>query len=1005
MMSYFLMLSILAAGSHPRLYETPQDVARLKTNITRFQWAQDYAKQMQAGTEKYLAMTDDQLRAIVPAPGSTFAYGFSGCPICGASWSSWGAGGLATIDQPNQVTCTKCKHVFPDSDHPDSGGGWHDPKSGKNYYFLGCYNAQAAQEITLRALKSLAISYTITSDERYAHAAAVMFDSLADTYPTAIVGSIDYPQKDNNGRLERPQYQVARVLVLLADYLDLLCNSPEFSKPAKNAKGTIRQHVEEDIIRDGGNYCYQKVIDGHMVLTNGQADYVRGSLAAGIMLDEKKFTDVAISGPYRLQNFLDNCLDRDGQYYESSVGYSEHCLGLYVDMAEMLYNLRTAEHPNGINLYANKRFQKALVDACMDIDVLGHIPRFGDWGADVSAITGPATHYSRFPYVFSELLLARETNESARERWLSMRNYFADGDVEGHRNPKAFLDMAGWFAFHAEPVTKPKSVTQLKPRGVLGGRGIMTLRSGEAPDGRAVLMRYGASLNHGHLDDLNLNVFGLGRELTYDLGYALGSAHVQVGWSKLTASHNLVVVNERSQMQAPGSGGSPYFYVQRGPVRAMEASSEASYSSEGVKTYRRTTALLDLPKGGYLVDIFRVEGGHQHDLMWHFGGKLDHITGATMDEPRTTGSLAGPDYEWGHKVGPAGYLIGSADKPDYWNPPPGNGYGFLCDFAKGSDPASELIATYSLDAENKQTIDLRLLPQPNSEVITARAPGIDQNAAKADYTILRRKGSDLSSAFISVVEPVEGNSCINSTRRLECASPDAVGVEVSTSTGTDYILSSISGKPAVFRNAAGDDIRFAGKFGFIRISKGRVQKGVLVGGTELATGSYRLTSDAAAISGKVTAVDNDKASLTLDTNQLSKSRTASDTILYLSRSAYSHVSPYRIKAANGKQVTLDGDFVLARGQVGEGKAALPDGILNIVPLPTARNVGYKITGRLRGKLIRNDRTGETSTIIDTAEDYITLRVTEPQKFAAGDNFTIFDVQPGDQFTLPAIAEK
>ena len=1004
------MLGILAFGAHPGLYQTPQDVARLRANVTRFQWGSEYATQMKSSAGKWVAMSDDQLRAIVPAPGSSFAYGFAGCPACGASWASWGGGGLCSLDQPNKVTCTKCERVFPDADYPDAGSGWHDPMSGKTYYFIGVYNAQAAQEITLHGLKFLAMSYAITQDERYAHAAAVLFDRLADTYPTATVGSTDYPMKGNHGRLERPQYQTARVLVLLADYLDLLYNSPEFARPSRSGSGTIREHVMRNIIRDGGEYCYKQATHGHMALTNGQADYVRGSLAAGIMLDDKKLRDAAIAGPFRLQNFLDNCIDRDGQYYETSVGYSEHGLHLYIDMAEMLYNMRTEEYPNGIDFYANPRFQRALVDAFIDIDVLGHMPRFGDWGPDTGVIGTDPGRYSRYPYLHSEILVARAKDDAARERWMAVRDYFVDGDLEARRNTKPFQGLAPWFAFHAEPGGKSTTLFDSKPRAVLGGRGIITLRSGQTPDGRAALLRYGASLNHGHKDDLGLNLYALGRELTYDLGYSLGSAHAQAGWTKHTAAHNLVVVNERNQMEAPGSGGSPHYYVDRQPIRAMEASAEASYSSEGVTTYRRTVALVDMPKGGYVVDIFRVEGGHQHDLMWHFGGKLESIGGATMSDPDPKGSLAGPEYEWGHKVGPAGYLIGCADKPDYWNPPPGNGYGFLCDVARGTNVSAECVVTYALaDPKTeprgekqppKHSIALRLLLQPDTELVTARAPGIHQDAAKADFTILRRRGDDLASGFISIVEPVEGEAGVKSAKRLTCDTEGCVGVEIRTSVGTDYVLSSMSGEPAVFRTAAGEEIRFTGRFGFLRVSGSKVEKGVLAGGTELSMGSYRLNSDRPQITGTVVAVDNEGSKLTLDTEPIS----GGEAIIYLTRDSYSRVSPYRMKLVDGKSVMLDGDFVLARGQVGTAKAGSADVIVNIVPLPTARNAGYKTTGVFRGKLITNDRTGETSTVIDTADDFITLRVKHPAKFPAGDSFTIYDIQPGDEFTVPVAVE-
>ncbi len=992
------MMAIMAPGGHPRLYETQADVARAKVNVQRFAWAKAYMDEVRKGADKWAAMSDDQLRALVPPIGSVFAYGFSGCPICGASWSSWGAGGIGSLDKPGMATCPKCHHSFPDADHPDSGQGWHEEKSGKTYYFVGCYNAYIAQQITLVALRQLSTAYAVTGDRKYSHAAAVLFDKLADLYPTSVVGSIDYPEgANNNGRLERPQYQVARVLVYLADYLDLLYNSPDFAARSASGKGSVREHIENDVIADGGKYCYDKAMGGHYGLTNGEADYVRGALAAGIMLDKTEWIDCATKSPYRMESFLDNCLDRDGQYYESSVGYSEHCLSLYLDAAEMLYNVRTPEYPNGINLYNHPKLRKALFDAQIDINVFGHMPRFGDWGAD----TGVVTTDSQFlpnPYAFSEYLTARATDPATRDYWAAARDFICEGNVEEHRAGDPVDYLKPWLLWHAEPVTKPKTQAKFEPRAVLGGRGIATLRSGSGADGRGALLRYGPSLNHGHYDDLNLNLYALGRELTYDLGYALGSAHAQVGWAKVTASHNLVVVNEQNQLESPGGGGSLDFYVERGCIRAAEASSEASYASEGVKTYRRTTALVEAGAGSYYVDFFRVAGGSQHDLMWHFFGKLNGVAGAELGEVQEQGSLAGADIDWGRKVGPSGYLIGCADKGDYWNPPPGNGYGFLYSIRRSKSVGPQCTATWQLDPEKPGSVNLTLLPEPGAELITAHAPGINPNAAQADYAILRRKGSSLNSTFISIVEPVEQSACVKSVTRLQSKTEGAVGVEVKTSSGTDYILSSNSPKPAVFQTTEGAQITFNGQFGFIRVVDGKVRQANLVGGTLLQMGSLKLIAPKRNTTGTVKAVDLEKAKLTLS----AKVHTPKEGIIYLSREGYSHSSPYRVRSIDGNSVTLDGDLVLARGQIGDAKPTAPDALMNVVPLPRATIVGLRPSGYFRGKLIRNDRTGAASTIVDVDGDQRTVHVNEPTKFRAGDSFTIFDLQAGDGFRLPCV---
>jgi hypothetical protein len=203
------------------------------------------------------------------------------------------------------------------------------------------------------------------------------------------------------------------------------------------------------------------------------------------------------------------------------------------------------------------------------------------------------------------------------------------------------------------------------------------------------------------------------------------------------------------------------------------------------------------------------------------------------------------------------------------------------------------------------------------------------------------------------------------------------------------------------KTVGGTEIHFNGQFGFIRIADGKVRQANLVGGTLLQMGSLKLTSPARNITGTVKAVDLEKAKLRLS----AKVHAPKEGIIYLSRKGYSHSSPYRIRSIDGNVVTLDGDLVLARGQIGDAKPAAPDALMNVVPLPRATIVGYQPSGYFRGKLIRNDRTGATSTVVDVDGDQRTVHVKAPTKFRAGDSFTIFDLQAGDGFRLPCVVGK
>ena len=269
-------------------------------------------------------------------------------------------------------------------------------------------------------------------------------------------------------------------------------------------------------------------------------------------------------------------------------------------------------------------------------------------------------------------------------------------------------------------------------------------------------------LNHGHDDDLNLNLFARGYELTYDLGYSLGSTHTQAGWAHQTASHNLVVVDERTQGEGKsGSGGSLHLFADLPAVKLIEASSESSYAARGVSLYRRTLALISAPGGGYAIDLFRVKGGQQHDYVFH---ALAEKAEVNWRWPKSGGArFAGEPYiTWGGQQLNDGDLAGHPNQP-YWNPPPGNGYGFLIRPRRGPT-AGEWSADWSVDAGNH--LRLAMAAQPGTQVITALAPGLYPSLPKARYVLARRIGTNLQSEFVSAIEPFGSSPLVRSVKRL-----------------------------------------------------------------------------------------------------------------------------------------------------------------------------------------------------------------------------------------------
>jgi len=1008
---------LLAAGAassevdvHPGLYITSEDVKRAKRNIERFSWARETFERIKDQADKWAGMSQDDLRAAIPPPGAHYAYGFSGCPECGASWHTWGRSGICDLRRPGVVQCPSCKKIFPDDEHPDSGEGWVDEATGNRYWFVATYNSYLAQTVTLYALDALSNAYALTDDEEYARAAAALFDGLAHVYPTCTVGSVDYPNAPG-GRLERTLYQVARVLVLLARYYDLIYDSSSLDEKSAFGEMATRDHIEENILRNGAKYCYEEGKRGYCGLTNGQADYVRGVLAVGLLLEMPLYIDWALSSPYAVFNFLDNNLDHDGQYYETSAGYSQHALNLYMDMAEMLANYRSEEYPSGIDLYSHPKFSKALVQGHLDILCAGHVPMFGDFGPDWKKLEKEP--FNSPAYIGAERLFRRARSPEEKKRRAGVLNNLCAGDVESAR-AEAPSFLRTWLLYHGEPV--PKASSSENPESsrsiLLDGKGIAILRSGHGPAGRAALIRYGPSVCHGHRDDLNVNFFALGRELTYDLGYYLGSAHVQKGWAHHTASHNLVVVNEKSQLQAGPSGGSAHLFADSDVLRMVEASSEASYKSEGVSLYRRTLALVDSDPGrSYLVDVFRVRGGTTHDLIWHAIGDELGVEGVSLGGIQSEGSLAGPEYDYGRRVGPDGDIIGEVDKGPYWNPPPGNGYGFLYNVQRGP-VERECAAAWTVDAKSAEVFRVSFFPPPGCELITAQAPGILPKLPNARYAILRRTGSDLDSAFVSVLQPFQSANPVESALGLEVedAESSPVGIEIGLrGGGTDYVLSAVDGSEEHHFETNGNAISLRGRFAFVRLRRGLPVKVLLLRSGSVSLGDLEVAVERPAYWGRVEDVDRENCTL-VTRRELPLDGSLVGQKVYINRRDYSRKSWYGIRSVStdgGRYlVRLDTDtLVLGRGYISAEAEPGMHELRNIVPLEKSTSCSRGNTGFFNGKLLKS-ADGTCAPVIDVlaAGGKKTILVPDASQFEKGQDITIYDVQAGDTFEIPTLVD-
>lgn len=739
---------------HPCLYKTRADVRRALENIEKHQWAAEYVENMREQADEWLQRSDEWLLAQIPEPGAAFAEGFSGCPICGASWGRR-TNANCSFDNPGHVRCAN-GHVLPDEDHPDDGTGWEGP-NGQMYYFVGSYNSWVIEKLQFEALRPLCLTYLLTGDERYGHKAAVIMDGIAAIYPGCDKGPWDWPSGPT-GRLARPKYQTARVLIHYADWYDEIFHCPALDEPSVVEGMTRRENVEENLLKDGGWYCYEHTLSAS--LNNGHADYLRGALAVGCVLGIHTYVRWAHEGLYGIQTMVANNIDRDGRYFETSLGYALHTRDLYLTFSEPLLNYRSEAYPEGINLYDDPKFASFYFLPGALFDCAGHTPSYGDRGPDTGTAYPSHPILSKLDYMFAEQLYARTSGE-LREQFGAALAYLGG---ERGEDIRAALGDPRWLMFHAEPFPEPEANEadvirqRLSSSDFFGQKGIAILRAGEGEEAEAALLRYGPSLNHGQHDELNLNYYALGKEVTYDLGYGLASTHTNCGWTRQTASHNLVVVDETSQhVENSGTGGSLHIFAEMPGIRVMEADAPAAYAGQDVQQYRRLIAMVGDGTDRYLVDVFRVSGGSQHDYMLHTVSDALDIEGVELGEVEE-GSLAGPDISWGKQLGLRGYIEQFPNR-HWWNPPPGNGYGFLVDVRRGQNqPTDPWSATWEIDPSRDANLRLLNLPEEGTDVITATGPGLYAQHPEAAYVCARRTGEGLHSEFASVLEPYSADN-------------------------------------------------------------------------------------------------------------------------------------------------------------------------------------------------------------------------------------------------------
>ncbi len=365
------------------------------------------------------------------------------------------------------------------------------------------------------------------------------------------------------------------------------------------------------------------------------------------------------------------------------------------------------------------------------------------------------------------------------------------------------------------------------------GMGVAILGGGKGNEQFHGYLNFSGGTGHIQRSALSIGLWAQGSELLSDIGYTHTSYRF---WATSTASHSTVLVDGQEQALDPAySGNRLMLWADNGrDFHIAEAESATAYPE--LERYQRTlVAIGHNSKDSYLVDLFQVSGGSQHDYL--LAGNADEPSSAQLNLP----------------VQPLGASIANRQLP--FNPPLGE--------SDRQTPESGLTYLRNLRASHPAPaarLDFRTLREPHTGIrswvdcggparfFLADAPSVRPalekegaiNQSVMPMLIARRTGENLASRFVAVHAPLGGaGERIGAVdvRRIG----EAILVTVHQGTRKDMIFLATGKRARLEVQTPEGEVRFEGKAGWLRWKEGKAVEGELVNGSELAGGGLRIT--------------------------------------------------------------------------------------------------------------------------------------------------------------------
>lgn len=810
-------ISLPAWSKTVRNYYTADRIAIMQQNIAQYDWAQKERDRIIKEADRWAAVDDERLRELVPPPQVPRAavVAINQCPVHGqevlkaASMYGW----KMDFEHPYKVVCPVGGESYPSNDfyaylksgmqdkslltgdYVDDGRGYRkSPDDKYKYWFVGYYAHWMVRNWLHPALRNLSEAYVMTGDAKYAHKCALLLWQLATYYPdyqyekqSSYGEEVDHSYK---GRLLYHTWETWTVEEAALAYdavFPALAGDVELQKLAGLDAAGVQKHLEDRLLR----VMADDIISGSHIIQGNWGMHQKAALLVALALDTKEgkptsqqIVDWVVGNPVPSDMYTDagfsdmlvNLIHRDGIPFESP---SYNC-GWMVNLADIADLLVL----NGVDFWKDPRF-RSIYQAPIDMLAAGNATTpLGDSNNMFSGGLGTSAPYvekawahTRDPRQAKVMVQTGGTDQFSRDLFSP---YHGDEIIKQANDVPA-------------PVGAQSSL--------LPGLGFLTLQAGKT-NPMALSLYYGYYVGHSHFDLLNLDLYGYGWPLTPDLGYPETADTYdprRFGFLAHTVVHNTCMVDaSRSEL---GRGKLVAFHPGSFAQLAEVTDNEA-YPGK-VQDYRRTVMLIDAdPEHAYTVDIFRVAGGKQHDLVVH-GTEAEFSSNLPLSEPRAEGTLAGPDVPYG--IFYDDETLKDGKYGHYYYNYKGSAFQWLYNVQQ-TDLRAGAPAVADAWVQWKTNRDPSLFPKeavrgailrshlvPDDETVFAcdgtpqRRP---QFPEKLKWVVRRRTGENLKSAFVTVDETFVGTPVIAGVRRLSVEpAQGAVAIEVRLADRRDVIFS------------------------------------------------------------------------------------------------------------------------------------------------------------------------------------------------------------------------